>query len=237
MTELFGRPLFDSDGVALLLSSLILDLIVLGLIVGALYFRQTRDRDHAFMMVTLNLVVFMVGFFMNSVEVGVGFGFGLFALFGIVRYRTESVPVREMSFLFVVIALGLTNAVGANVLTWVEVLIADTTTLGALGVLSTVFWRHRRSERSVVYDRLDNLRPELRDQLLRDLWERTGIVAIEVEVVSVNLVNDSAVLKVICETEGRRPTAGESRPQTSAVAPGFDLTERDIQRVGPQRNS
>ncbi len=228
MTELevFGRPFYEPDGVALLLSSLGLNVIVIALIVGAIYFRRTGDRDHAFMMVTLNLVVFLVAFFMNSVEVGVGFGFGLFALFGIVRYRTESVPVREMSFLFVVIAMGLTNAVGATTLTWVEVGIANLTMLVTLAGLSTLFWRHQCLERDVVYDDVSKLRPERRNELLHELRERTGLVAVGVEVVSVNLINDSAVLRVRCESEPSSPNSSPSSTSTPirTEAAGVDLT-------------
>jgi len=232
--ELFGRQVFESDGVALLLSSLVLDLVVLGLIVGALYYRQTRDRDHAFMMVTLNLVVFLVGFFMNSVQVGVGFGFGLFALFGIVRYRTESVPVREMSYLFVVIALGLTNAVGTTVLTWVEVVISNSTLVVALASLTTLFWRHRRFERRVVYDQVVNLRPERRNDLKLDLWERTGIVAVDIEVESVNLINDSAVLKVVCDIDGKLNAAiALDSTQVQAEPLGVQLQPTGMQPRSP----
>ncbi|MEL7158218.1 MAG: DUF4956 domain-containing protein [Actinomycetota bacterium] len=220
-TEIFGRRFLESAGVALLLSSLVLDLLVLAVVVGVQYFRQTRDRDHTFMMVTLNLVVFLVSFFMNSVQVGVGFGFGLFALFGVVRYRTESVPVREMSYLFAVIALGLINAVGVEVLTWVEVLIANVVLAGCLGALSVLFWRHPRVQRRVVYDQLENLRPERRTELEMDLWERTGMVATEIEVVSVNLVDESSVLRLTCDerVDRRLSTVDLRHPPMAADAP------------------
>ncbi|MEM9613728.1 MAG: DUF4956 domain-containing protein [Actinomycetota bacterium] len=219
--ELFGRRVMQSEDVALLLSSLVLNVIVLGVIVGFQYYRQTRDRDHTFMMVTLNLVVFLVGFFMNSVQIGVGFGFGLFALFGVVRYRTESVPVREMSYLFAVIAVGLTNAVGADVLSWVEVIIADATIATALGALSATFWRHGRFERRLVYDQVENLRPERRTELEIDLWERTGIIPLDIQVVSINLVNDSAVLRLTCDSRvgGYLPMVDVRAPQAPHPGP------------------
>ena len=198
--ELFGRRIFEADDVNLLLANMALDLIVMLVLVGLLYYRQTRDRDHTFMMVTLNLVVFLVAFFMNSVEVGVGFGFGLFALFGIVRYRTESVPVREMSYLFVTIALGLTNAIGATVLSWSEVLVANVSIIIIIGTLSQLFWRKSVVVRDVVYDQIDNIRPDRRRELFEDLWDRVGLHATDVDLVSVNLLNETAVLRVSCDT-------------------------------------
>ena len=210
--ELFGRRIFQADDVNLLLANMALDLIVMMVLVGFLYYRQTRDRDHTFMMVTLNLVVFLVAFFMNSVEVGVGFGFGLFALFGIVRYRTESVPVREMSYLFVTIALGLTNAIGATVLSWSEVLVANVSIIIIIGTLSQLFWRKSVVVRDVVYDQIDNIRPDRRRELFEDLWTRLGLRATDVELVSVNLLNETAVLRVSCDTsrnQHQRRTASD----------------------------
>ncbi len=235
--ELFGRRLFEGGDVSLLMASLVLNMIVVGIIVGLIYFRQTRDRDHTFMLVTLNLVVFLVGFFMNSVEVGVGFGFGLFALFGIVRYRTESIPVREMSYLFVVIALGLVNAIGSSVLSWAEVLIANGSLIIALGTLSQLFWRHRYVVRDIVYDQVDNIRPESRHQLLRDLWTRTGLKAVSVEVISVNLLNDTAVLRATCLVDSVKPLEpGNSRQERSRPIRTSDGTATNGSQQTPTTN-
>lgn len=193
---LFGRPVLEGDGFALLVAAMTLNMVAVALVVGGVYFRQTRDKDHAFMMVTLNLVVFLLSFLLNSVELGVGFGFGLFAIFGIVRYRTEAVPVREMSFLFVAIALALTNAVGARNLSWSEVVVANVIVIVVLAVLTRWFWPESYLEQRVVYDRVELLPPRHREQLLADLTQRTGMLVVDVEVRSVNLINDSAELRI-----------------------------------------
>lgn len=217
--EIFGRELIEETGVATLVSSLILNLWALIVVVAVLYYPQSRDRDHAFMMVTLNVVVFLVAFFMNSVELGVGFGFGLFALFGIVRYRTESIPVQEMSYLFAVIALGLINSVGITEMSWTELAVANGAMLITLAVLVVVLLRRPHFRRNVVYDRVDFIRPDKRSELLWDLWERTGLEIIDIEVRSVNFLNDTAQLQLTCKKDplvSETNSASQSLPAANA---------------------
>lgn len=219
--ELFGREVFDSDGFAILVSGLVLNLIVAAVTIGVLYYPDRRDREHAFMMFTMNLIVFLVSYFMNEVELGVGFGFGLFALFGIMRYRTETIPVREMAYLFAVIALGLVNGVGANQMTIADVLIANGVVVAVLALLSRVWWGQAVDVREILYERIDNIRPERRAELYWDLWERTGLTITDVEVVSVNFMNDTALLRVFHKPSGD----GEGTP-----APVSPTAERSVER-------
>lgn len=194
--EFAGRQFADGAQVGQLLASLALNLFVLVLIVAVLYFPDRRDREHAFMMVMLNVIVFLIGHFMGRLNLGIEFGFGLFALFGIIRYRTEAVPVREMSYLFAVIALGLLNAVGADQLSWVDLFIANGALLITLTFLSRFLWRQTPQVRLITYERIENIRPDRQAELYWDLWERTGLDVVDVEVISINFMNDTAKLRV-----------------------------------------
>jgi hypothetical protein len=149
------------------------------------------------MLVTLNTVVFLVAHLLSRIELGVGFAFGLFALFGILRYRTETVPVRDMSYLFVVIALGLINSVGQEELTYVDLLLANGVLIAVLFVLTNLWWPRSADSHELVYERIDNIRPENRSLLVADLQQRTGLDVTDVEVTSINFLNDTAQLRVV----------------------------------------
>ena len=209
-----GRQLIDGADLGLLVSSLGLNVVVMVMIVGWLYYPDRQDREHAFMMATLNIIVFLLGHVMGQLSLGIEFGFGLFALFGIIRYRTEAVPVREMSYLFAVIALGLVNAVGHEQLSWVELLVGNFAVVALLFVLSRVVWAQTPQVRNVTYERIENIRPDRQAELYWDLWERTGLDVVDVEVLSINFMNDTAKLRVyhkassISEHSVRSPLTG-----------------------------
>jgi len=209
-----GRELFDGGNVGLLLASLAINMLTMIMVVGWLYYPDRRDREHAFMMATLNVIVFLVAHFMGRVDLGVGFAFGLFAVFGIIRYRTEALPVREMSYLFAIIAVGMINSVGADVLSYTDLVIANGSIIATLYVLSRLVWNATPQVRTVTYERIENIRPDRQAELYWDLWERTGLEVVDVEVVSINFMNDTAKLRVhhkppaTSEHSVRSPLAG-----------------------------
>lgn len=211
-----GRELFNGGAVTGLLASLGVNVLTMVIVVGWLYYPDRRDRDHAFMMATLNVIIFLVAHFMGRVELGVGFAFGLFAVFGIIRYRTEALPVREMSYLFAIIAVGMINSVGENVLSWTDLLIANGAIIAMLFILSRLVWNQTPQVRTVTYERIENIRPDRQAELYWDLWERTGLEVVDVEVVSINFMNDTAKLRVHhrapadSEHSVRSPLAGTS---------------------------
>ncbi len=173
----------------LLLSTLTVLAVVL-----TLYVSTRRSRDVAFSYLMFGLVIFLIAYVLKSTEVSVGFGFGLFAVFGILRYRTEEVPTRDLTYLLVVIAIAMINAVanfGATGLLLFNALLAAGTAL-----VQWVGNLRREDQQKLVYERVELIRPARRQELLQDLQTRLGVTVERIEVGQIDFMRDTVLLTV-----------------------------------------
>jgi Domain of unknown function (DUF4956) len=173
----------------LLLSTLTVLAVVL-----TLYVSTRRSRDVAFSYLMFGLVIFLIAYVLKSTEVSVGFGFGLFAVFGILRYRTEEVPTRDLTYLLVVIAIAMINAVanfGAGGLLLFNALLASGTAL-----VQWVGNLRREEQQKLVYERVELIRPARRQELLQDLQTRLGVTVERIEVGQIDFMRDTVLLTV-----------------------------------------
>ena len=189
-----------------------LNLAVCWVIVGLFYYRKSRRRDYYFTFMVFSAAMLMLLYIMGNVEVGVGLTLGLFAIFGVIRYRTETVPIREMTYLFVIIAIAAMNGlaplyhvVGANsdtphyALNWGATMITVLSNLlvvGLIWVLESDRLQKRTSTKLVLYDRIELIVPERREELIADLEKRIGVKVDNVEVGHVDFLRDAAYIKV-----------------------------------------
>jgi len=171
-------------------------IFVLG-IIHFLYFRRSRRADYYFTFALISISIFLMLYLLGSVKIKIGFALGLFAIFGIIRYRTESMPVREMTYLFVIIAMSVVNALAGD----------DWIVLGAVNlifVVACILGEQTRKLKHnackyVKYDRIDLIKPAKYNDMVADLEERLGVKIIKVDVGTVNLLKDMALLKVYYE--------------------------------------
>lgn len=190
----FTVPLFE------LLSSFLLNTIVVFIIIHFLYYPKGRRRDYYFTFLMLSISIFMLIYLLlgNSSDMGIGAALGLFAIFGIIRYRTESVPIREMTYLFFLVALSVLNAksgdinfLGRLVINGVMIL----TVWGAERLLSN----HKEGCKFVKYDNIELIKPEKHEELKQDLEMRLGVKVTRVEVGAVDFLTDMTMLRVFYE--------------------------------------
>ena len=164
------------------------------ILVRFVYFRTTQKRAYASSYILFGLSVFLITSQLASVEISIGFAFGLFAIFSMLRYRTESINVKEMTYLFLVIAMSLLSGVSAT----------DQLELGLLlglicllaHVTETSLLLPKLQECTVEYERIENIVPARREELLADLRERLGVDVRTVETESVDFLRDTATLKI-----------------------------------------
>ncbi|MBQ6763379.1 MAG: DUF4956 domain-containing protein [Bacteroidales bacterium] len=189
-----------------------LNLVVCWIIVGLFYYRKSRRRDYYFTFMVFSTAMLMLLYIMGNVEVGVGLTLGLFAIFGVIRYRTETVPIREMTYLFVIIAIAAMNGlaplyrvVGASsdtphyALDWGATLVTALSNLlvvGLIWVLESEKLLHHTSTKLVLYDRIDLIVPERRAELIADLEKRVGVKVDNLEVGHVDFLKDAAFIKI-----------------------------------------
>lgn len=175
---------------------LLLDLASTFVVVQLVYVRLYPRREYAFTYWLLNLITFSVAYMLAGVRVEMGLSLGLFAVFGILRYRTEAMRIRDLTYLFTVIGLAILNGVAAHAADIAKVVLIDAALLAVLAVLELGQWGRHEDTVMVRYDRLDLLQADQRPALLADLSKRLGAQCTRVVVENVDLLHDSAELVV-----------------------------------------
>ncbi len=167
--------------------------IVVTIIIHLLYYPKSRRKDYYFTFSLIAVSIFFLIFLLGGVKLKVGFALGLFAIFGIIRYRTESMPVREMTYLFVIIAISVINALASHL---VQALVANVLFIGWIWLCESNKWIKHVACKLVLYDRPEMTAPARYDELLADLKARTGLDIERIEVGHIDFLRDTAMLKV-----------------------------------------
>lgn len=189
-----------------------LNLFVCWIIVQFFYYKKSRRRDYYFTFMIFSSAMLMLLYIMGNVEVGVGLTLGLFAIFGVIRYRTETVPIREMTYLFVIIALAAMNGlapiyklVGAagpdphytlNLGATAVTVVSNFLVVALIWVLESEKLLKHTSTKLVLYDRIDLIVPERRAELIEDLEKRVGVKVNNLEIGHVDFLRDAAFIKI-----------------------------------------
>jgi hypothetical protein len=170
----------------------IFNLVIALIIVRYIYYRKTRRKDYLFTYLLINTLVFLLAYLLSDVELKLGFAFGLFALFGILRYRTNPVPIKEMTYLFVVIGTSVINSISDQYIPYSEILFSNIVIIILLYLLEFAFLLSHESSKRILYEKIDLIKEEKREELLEDLRQRTGINIHRVEINSINFLRDTA---------------------------------------------
>lgn len=174
-----------------------INLIVTLLLVRWLYYGIARRKDYLFSYLIIGTVVFLLCYLLESVTLQLGFALGLFAIFGIIRYRTRQIPIKEMTYLFLVIGVSVINALTGKQINFLEVLLANLIIVIMTFGLEKLWLLKHETSKLVVYENIDLIQTEKRNQLIKDLENRTGIKQINrVEIGKINFLRDTADLRV-----------------------------------------
>ena len=170
---------------------------VVGLIiVRFIYYPRTKDKRFVFTYLTFSSVIYFVVSLMANITIGIGVGFGLFAIFRIVRYRTEPMPVREMTYLFVLMSLPVMNSSGMLQTAWPQLLIANAVIALVLWLLEKEWGFEYQLPRHVVYEKIELIQPSRQAEMVADLEARTGRKVERVEIGKIDFLKDTADLRV-----------------------------------------
>ena len=174
------------------------NLLVTWVIVYCIYYRFSRRRDYYVTYMLFSSGMFVLLWLMQILDIQTGFVLGLFAIFGMIRYRTETVPIREMNYMFLIIAVSVINSLSlkADGLSWYLLLFANIVII--LLALGFEAWqvRKRTSTKIILYEKIENIKPENRAALIADLEERTGLKVLDVEIGHIDFLRDVAYIKV-----------------------------------------
>ena len=196
--ELLGIPLFDDDFYKMMIRFL-LNLFFLTGVVKFIYYKHSRKREYLFTFFLIGIVVYFLCFTLKKYELDLGMALGLFAIFGIIRYRTLPLEVKEMTYLFVVIGISVMNALSNKKMSYAEIIAANSIILFALYLLECYWVESKMLSKDVTYEIIENIRPENHELLKADLEKRLGIEILSFEVGNVNFLRDVAKITVYYE--------------------------------------
>ena len=168
-------------------------------IIHFLYFKKSNRRDFYFTFALMTVAIFFLVYFMMGMERGkatMGVGLGLFGIFSIMRYRTDAMPVREMTYLFVIVCLSVVHAMAED---YGDLVAVDVLTILAIITCEKRFKVH--ATKLIQYDRVELIKPEKREELIADLEQRTGLKILKVDVGGIDFLKDSVVLRVTYDTD------------------------------------
>lgn len=194
--KILGIKLIDTDDFIELVLRFSFNMIVVLIAVRFLYYSIAKRKDYLFTYILISTIVFLLCFLLSNVKMQIGFALGLFAIFGIIRYRTSQMPIKEMTYLFIVIGISVINALSNKKVSYAELLFTNAIVLVVTYLLEKVWLLRHESYKIIRYDRVDLIQPEKYNELKADLEKRTGITINRLEIGNINFLSDSARIRI-----------------------------------------
>ncbi len=193
--DFLGMPFFDAPSLWRLLILFGINLLVCWTITHFFYYRKSKRRDYYFTYILFSTAIFFILYQLQNMKIEVGIALGLFGIFSMIRYRTEQLPIREMTYLFVLIAISIVNGAGmaSSYATFIAV---NLLFIAIIWILEAAGLSSRKAQKIITYEKFALIKPERREELLADLRERTGLDIVKVQVGSIDFLKDTAFLKV-----------------------------------------
>lgn len=196
-------------GIASMLFRFMINIIVVGLIVHVFYYSKSKRRDYYFTFMMISVSIFMLVYFMGDSKLKTGVALGLFAIFGIIRYRTEAVPIREMTYLFFLVVISVVNGMSEE-LTMLELLIPNIIFILSVWVLESKILVKHEASKIIFYDNVNLIAPDKRAELIADIESRLGLKILRVEVGTVDFLRDSAIIRIYYNSENCNGEEGDN---------------------------
>lgn len=206
-----GLTLLDASALASLVIRLLLNTTVVGVISRCFYYPKSLRRDYMFIFIIMSMSIFMLVSFMGSDSLQTGAALGLFAIFGIIRYRTEAIPIREMTYLFMLVSISVINALSRaeyhpktdywEGLGLVTIVLANLLFIGLAALFESSRLLNEHCSKYIKYDNVDLVSPDKRQELIADLEKRTGLTILSVEVGTIDFLKDSVMLRIYYDLE------------------------------------
>jgi hypothetical protein len=179
-----------------LLARLMANLVFLTIIIRFLYYPKTKRKDYLFTYYLIGLVTFFLCFGLKKLDIDTGMGLGLFAIFGIIRYRTDAIEIKEMTYLFIVIGLSVVNALAANRISVAETLLINATVVAMTYGLEYLWLLKHETRKTLIYERIDLILPDRAEEMHADLEARTGLKINRFDVGRIDFLNDTAQVRI-----------------------------------------
>jgi hypothetical protein len=179
-----------------------LNFFVLLIVIWGIYYPSTRRKEYVFSYALMSMAVFFVAYLLSAVKIELGFALGLFAIFGIIRYRTTTMPIREMTYLFLIIAIAIINGVGHADYLFPQIILANVLFVVIAWLLERLWMNKGEQRKTIVYERIDLVKPERREELKKDIEQRTGLIINRIEIGEIDFLKDVARVVIYFSSPG-----------------------------------
>ncbi len=207
--DLLGIPLFDLESMLQLLMRFGFNMLICWIIIRWLYYRKNGRREFLFTSTLFSITVFMLVYLLGAIRLQIGMALGLFAIFGIIRYRTEQVSIREMTYLFAIIGISVINGLAMTV-SYAELVVTNLFFIVAIAILENRRIVKQTSSKVILYEKIALIKPENYDLLKADLEARTGLSILKIEVGHIDFLRDVAYIKFDYKQVGNEPNTIDS---------------------------
>lgn len=202
--------LFDKDFYDLLIRSAF-NFIIVYILIKFIYRSDRKNKNYAFSFYIFSMLVFFLCYLLSGIKLEMGFAFGLFAIFSILRYRTISIPMKEMTYLFLVIAVGVINALTTKKVSLTELLFTNLSLVAATYLLERLWYREGLSEQIIEYEKIENIKPERKSEMMADLKARTGLDIRSFEILTTDFLRDMARVRVYYKASSESAVNGTEK--------------------------
>ena len=196
MTELLGNNIWSLAGLDELLIRFIFNLVIISILIRGIYFGYKQDKEYAFTFFLFNILIFFVCYIFSTADISMGFAFGLFAIFGFLRYRTSTIPIKEMTYLFTSITIALMNALKVEELGLITILLVNVVILLTVFTMERIWFANKTQYRNIVYEKIELIQEGNKELVIADLRKRTNLNITDFQIRSVNFLNDSVEMRV-----------------------------------------
>jgi hypothetical protein len=191
-----GLKMVEPTDFFLLLIRFFFNLLVTIILVRFLYYPHSRRKDFFFIFMIFSTVVFILCFLLGKVSVQLGFALGLFAIFGILRYRTDTIPIKEMTYLFLMVGIAVVNSLSDKTVSWAELVFANLVIILITWYLERIWMQKKEGFMDIRYEKIELIQPARHAELLEDLKARTGLNVYRFSIDRINFMRDTARIRI-----------------------------------------
>ncbi|WP_217447562.1 DUF4956 domain-containing protein [Maribellus comscasis] len=188
------------------------NLLVTFIVVFLIYAKNSRRKDFYFSYFAISTTIFTLCFLLESVKLELGFALGLFAIFGIIRYRTDTIPIKEMTYLFVIIGISVINALSNKKVSYLELFFTNVAIIATMWILEKILLLKQEVALNITYEKIENIHLLNKESLLKDIENRTGIKVKRIEIQEINFLRDIAKIRIfhdVNELNGKKTISKE----------------------------
>lgn len=213
--DFLGLPFFHGPSLLELFIRFSFNTLICWIIIQFFYYKKSNRRDFYFTFLMFSVTVFLLIFLLDNVKLQLGFALGLFAIFGMIRYRTETVPIREMTYLFIIIGISVINGL-AMTKSYLELIVTNLIFVVFILLLENTRLFKQTACKIILYDKIQLIMPDREADLMADLRQRTGLNILKIEVGNIDFLRDIAYIKIFYAPTGDHTTnnvlANEVKP-------------------------